>query len=160
MNDKRLKARRAAKEVRRLANENDHETEERTRAADEAARAVEQLATDNEEGLQLERRQHMDEFTAALKENTAAIIEMQKQFAVLVEARKAEIEKVTNLDCIVRGPKGDDGMVTDIVLIKNAVNSTKGILKYIFAPLTVSLIVAALSFIWALLSHTIVLAAK
>jgi hypothetical protein len=155
MNSKRLKARRAAQAIRKLANENDNESEARTHTAEDAALAVDQLAQDNEVEIQGERRKHMDEFTRALKENTAALIELQRQFAVHIAEGNLAIKQIEEVDCIVRGKNKDDGMMTDMVLLKNSVASFNGFVKTVIVPILIALVIAIGGFVWAIATHAV-----
>jgi hypothetical protein len=157
MDSKLRKARRAAQIVRQLAGENDRETDERTKTAEAAADAVEELARENEAEIQVERRKSMDEFTKALNANTEAINALNLKFVEFATDFKHQNIQVNDIDCIVRGPNKDDGMVTDMLILKNVVKSVNGVLKYVIAPLSVAAILSVAGMAWAILTHLVVL---
>jgi hypothetical protein len=69
--------------------------------------------------------------------------------------RTVVLEQMQKIVCehddILRGPDKDDGMITDMQLVKSALRDIKNIL----VPIGVAFIISVAGFIFALITHTI-----
>lgn len=79
---------------------------------------------------------------------------------ILLE-RTIVLEQVAKLvgdhENILRGPDRNDGLISDVLLLKQAICDFRTTMKAVLVPLVVSFIVSLGGFVWGLLTNTITL---